>query len=253
MQKSYLNIFTKYVKDNYDIKDPVIYEKYCHSLRVATLMIYLSLKLGLNNDDLLLAFKIGLLHDLGRFREVVRNKDKERKLDNLSFDHGAYSNKILYNDKEYLKYDIDKNDELIVRKALYFHNKKEILIDNNLNERELMFINMIRDMDKLDILFTRSMKRPLVLSDDTTKEVINAYLSDEMIDIKDLHNDTDRVIFYLSFIKDLNIKESFIIAVESGYFERLLSLIVVKDNSLYDELLEKIYYKKKDKRKIMEI
>ena len=86
----YLEYFTNYVYKNYDMNDNLINKKYYHSLRVAKLMIILAKKLNLSNEDIELAFKIGLCHDLGRFQEVVRNG----QFNNQIFDHGAYSNKI---------------------------------------------------------------------------------------------------------------------------------------------------------------
>ena len=200
MEKSYLKIFTDYIKNNYDLNNLIIYEKYEHSIRVATMSVYLALKLGMGNEDILLAFKIGLLHDLGRFREVERNINKDNKLNNLTFDHGAYSVKILYNDDLVKNFDIDKKDDLIVKKALYYHNKKDIDI-NKLNDKELLFTKMLRDMDKLDLLFIRSKKRRLNFSSEPSSIVLNNYFNNETIDIKNLQNDSDRVTFYLSFIK----------------------------------------------------
>ena len=245
MEKSYLDEFTNYVKSNYNLNDSVIYEKYEHTLRVSTLMTYLALKLDMLNDDVLLAFKIGLFHDLGRFREVVRNKDKDRKLNNLTFDHGAYSVKILYNDGLINKFDINKEDDLIIKKALYYHNKKDLEL-NKLNERELLFSQMIRDMDKLDLLYIRSKKRKLLLKEDVNDIVLNNYFNNKTINIKDLKNDSDRVVFYLSFIKDLFFDESFDIAINSGYLEHLICLFNIDEEKrvLFEELLNKLKERK---------
>ena len=88
---NYIEYFTNYVNKNYDMNNNLISLKYYHSLRVAKLMTLLARKLNMSEDDILLAFKIGLCHDLGRFYEVLLNG----KFDNLKFDHGSYSNKIL--------------------------------------------------------------------------------------------------------------------------------------------------------------
>lgn len=239
--ESYLKVFSNYIEDNYDMNDKNIREKYEHTLRVASLMVNLSMKLGLNNNDIILAFKIGLFHDLGRFREIVRNKEKERKFNNLTFDHGAYSVKILYNDGLINYFDVNKEDSLIIKKALYFHNKKDL--SDNLSEREELFCKMIRDVDKLDLLYIRSQKRKLSLKENVTEIVLNNYLNDETIDIKNLSNDSDRVVFYLSFIKDLSFDESFSVAINNGYLDKLLSIFVVSEEKkgLFDELLYKLY------------
>lgn len=232
----YLEYFTNYVCMNYDFDSNLIQKKYDHSLRVAYLMSILAQKIGLDDKDIVLSYKIGLCHDLGRFHEVIKNG----KFNNNIFDHGAYSNKILYNDK-FVKYmDIDENDSLLFRKAIFYHNKKDV--GNNLNNRELLFTNMLRDIDKIDLLRVRTNGKHLKFSDEPTMIVLNNYKEGKTINLKDLHNDTDRTILYLSFIKDLNFDYSFDLVNEEGDINKLLDIIDI-DNKivmLMDELLNKI-------------
>ena len=233
-----LEIFTNYVRENYDLSDKVIYEKYEHSIRVWTLMINLGLALNLGKDDLYLASFIGLFHDLGRFREVVRNKDKEKKLNNLSFDHGAYSNKILFNDGLIHRFNVKEEDYLLIKKANFFHNKKDL--GEGLTEKEKLFCQMIRDVDKLDLLFIRSSKRKLVFNGDISKIVLANFLNNQTIDIRDLKTDSDRVIFYLSFIKELTFDECFNFAIMNGYLERLISVFDIQDRELFSLILKEV-------------
>lgn len=250
METSYLKVFTDYIHNNYDISNKTINEKYEHSIRVATLMIYLGLKLGMIDEDILLSFKIGLLHDLGRFREVQRNKDLNIKLNNLTFDHGAYSVKILFNDGLINQFDVNEKDYGIFKKALYFHNKKDLLEDK-LSDRELLFSKMLRDMDKLDLIFNRSSKKRLNFNEVPSNKVINNYLENETINLKDLKSDSDRVILYLSFIKDLYFKESFDMAINNGYLDKLINIINIYDSKekIFNELLEKINKRNEKEKK----
>ena len=94
--QDYYNKFTNYILSNYDLTDKNVIKKYSHSARVSCLMILLAKRLNLSKEDIILAFKIGLFHDLGRFREIVRNKEQQCAFNNLTFDHGAYSNKVLF-------------------------------------------------------------------------------------------------------------------------------------------------------------
>ena len=232
---NYLDYFTNYVQKNYDMSNPLINKKYYHSLRVAKLMILLAKKLNLSEEDTLLAFKIGLCHDLGRFREVVRSGE----FNNQTFDHGAYSNKILYND-EFIKY-MDIKDHLLFRKAIYCHNK--IDLTNNLTEREKLFANMVRDMDKIDILGLRAEGRVLNFNNDATPAILDNYMNNEKIYLGDIHCQTDSAILYLSFIKDLVFDASYDIAVENGYLDSLLSIINISDDKkeLFDSIMKKLY------------
>ena len=232
----YVEYFTNYIRLNYDMNNKLILSKYLHSLRVAKLMLLLGRKLGLNDQNLLLAYKIGLCHDLGRFYEVVRNG----KLNNVVFDHAAYSNKILYNDKMISYYDLDDNEHLIMRKAIYYHNKKELTDD--LEKKELLFSEMIRDADKLDLLKIRFNGKHLLFNSNPSNEVLNNYFNNQTIDLKNIHNNTDSAILYLSFIKDLSFDYSYDLAMKDNYVDDLLKIIEVdqKMNGLMCKLLEKI-------------
>ena len=231
----YLEYFTNYVQKNYDMNNPLISKKYYHSLRVAKLMILLAKKLNLSNEDILLAFKIGLCHDLGRFKEVIRNG----QFNNQTFDHGAYSNKILYND-EFIKY-MDIKEHLLFRKAIYCHNK--IDLNDNLTKREELFANMLRDMDKIDILGLRATGGTLNFNNEATLVIFNNYMNNQKIDLNDINNQTDSAILYLSFIKDLIFNASYDMAVENGYLDNLLSIINVSNDKkeLFDTIVKKLY------------
>lgn len=230
---NYIEYFTNYVKFNYDINDELIIMKYYHSLRVAYLMCLLAKKLNLNEEDSLLAFKIGLCHDLGRFYEVVLNG----KFNNNIFDHGAYSNKILYNDK-FIKY-MDIQDHLLFRKAIYYHNKKDI---SNLSPREELFANMLRDADKIDILRIRVIGKKMEFKSLPTNIVLNNYMNGLNIDIKDIHNKSDSIILYLSFIKDLVFDESFDILLDNNFLNTFINSIEIDENrqDLVNSLINKI-------------
>ena len=231
---NYIEYFTNYIKDNYDINDNLIILKYYHSLRVAWLMVILSKKLNLSEEDTLLAFKIGLCHDLGRFYEVIRNG----KFNDTVFDHGAYSNKILYNDS-FIKY-MDIDNHLLFRKAIYCHNKKEL--SDNLNNREELFANMLRDCDKIDILRILYADRTLEFKSEPTLIILYNYMTDLKIDINDIHNKSDSTILYLSFIKDLVFDESLDILKEDNFLENFIYKINVNDDKqdIFDSLINKI-------------
>ena len=50
-----------------------------------------------------------------------------------------------------------------------------------------------------------------------TNIVLNNYMNGLNIDIKDIHNKSDSVILYLSFIKDLIFDESFDILLDNNF------------------------------------
>ena len=138
--------FDEYVS-NYDMKDPDINYKYYHSYRVMDIMELLAKKLNMNELDIHLAKVIGLLHDIGRFeQDKLYNSFKDTK-----FDHGNFGVTILKENNFLDKFNIDKDDYEVVYKAIDNHN--QFKINDNLTERELFFSKLIRDADKLDILY----------------------------------------------------------------------------------------------------
>ena len=141
-----MNSFDKYVS-TYDMNDPDINYKYYHSYRVMNNMELIATKLNLSKEDIHLAKVIGLLHDIGRFeQDKLYDSFKDH-----SFDHGDYGVKVLKENKFLDNFNITKEDYEVVYKAIKNHNK--FAIEENLNERELIFTKMIRDADKIDILY----------------------------------------------------------------------------------------------------
>ena len=236
----YWLIFTNFVKENYDLEDELIELKYNHTKRVANLMILIASKMNLSTREIILAYLIGLFHDLGRFEQVNR----EHKFTNLHFDHGAYSNKILFNDNLINKFEVSSNLYLLIRKAVYFHNKKDI--PSNLDEYEALFVKMIRDADKIDIIRIMSNSYQ-EFSVPPKNELMDKYLSGDTLDLKLINNKSEKALLHLSFMKDLSFAESFEVLKETGNIESYLSNINVKEEykELFDFLVSQIKEKEK--------
>lgn len=230
-----IKIFEDYIKKNYDFDNKLIKQKYIHTLNVVKVTLMLCEKMGLSKDDTVLAFYLALFHDLGRFREVVR----QNEFNNLKFDHGAYSNKILFNDGFINNFDIDEKDYLLIKKAVYLHNKKDLI--EGLTDREKLFCEILRDADRIDIFRAVSERKNYrVIFDGVSSEsLLDAFYKNESIAIKDLKTSGDRVLLRLSFIKLFSFKESSEVLNELGYFEEYLETIDVLDNNkeLFDKLI----------------
>lgn len=104
----------------------------------------LAIHLQLSLDDVDLAELIGLLHDVGRFRQWQLYKTF---VDAKSEDHADLGVKVI---KELPFYDLlGQEAKSLVVFAIENHNKKEIAPAPD--ERHLLFAKIIRDADKLDI------------------------------------------------------------------------------------------------------
>lgn len=244
-----INIFSDYVKENYDFSNPLIASKYIHTLQVVKIMMSICKRMHLSKEDCDLAFYIALFHDLGRFKEALRQKE----FNNLKFDHGAYSNKILFNDGLIRKFNISEEDYLIIKKALYYHNKKDI--SENVSDRERFFCELIRDADRVDIFRVLS-NRNNVFDGVSSIDIINKFYNGESIHLKDLKIPGDRVVLRLGFIKLFSSIYALEDLKELGYFDNYIKSIKVSKGKedLFMELIkeaekvlkgEKSYVRKK--------
>ena len=130
-----------------------------HILRVADNAKKIAISLNLTKEEIELSYLIGICHDIGRF-EQVRLYDTFSDKD-TNMDHAAYSNKVLFADGLIRKFtDIDKYDS-IIKKAVYNHNK--LKLEQDLDKKEELYCKIIRDADKLDVLYLLNIKRLVCL------------------------------------------------------------------------------------------
>lgn len=131
---------------NYDLKDPNIYLKYVHTGKVAENCECIAKSLGLEDSDCDLAWEIGMLHDIGRF-EQLRRFDTFN--DAISIDHAQFGADLLFKDGLMERFDADGENNNLIEKAIRYHSLYRI--PEGLTEREIMFCQIIRDADKVDI------------------------------------------------------------------------------------------------------
>ena len=139
--------FLNYVA-NYDANNSHIKRKIDHSLRVMQISKKIAENLELSQEEINISTLIGLLHDIGRFEQMKVYKTFN---DEKSIDHGDLGVEILQKNNYIRKYiEEDKYDKIIYT-AIRNHNKFQI--EEGLKEKESLFSKIIRDADKLDILY----------------------------------------------------------------------------------------------------
>ena len=220
-----MNYFDEYVS-SYDMSDQEINYKYYHSYRVMDIMELLAIKLNLNKEDIELAKVIGLLHDIGRFeQDKLYDSFKDGK-----FDHGDYGVRVLKETNILDKTPINKEDYEVVYKAIDNHN--QFKINEGLTERELFFAKLIRDADKLDILYALGNKEIKSLRQDD-KEITNKieedFFNNKDINKKDIISLNDSLIISFGFIYDINFKETIEIINNEKYYDKIYKRINRKD------------------------
>ena len=233
-----MNYFDEYVK-NYDMSVEEIDYKYHHSYRVMENMVTIAKKLNLNKKDIELAKCIGILHDIGRFEQF----SEYHTFKDIQIDHADYGVKAI-KEKNILKhFNIDKEDYEVVYKAIKNHNKYSI--ENNLNERELLFSKMIRDADKLDIMYVLGEPkiRDFINEDgsEISEKIKRDFYKDKIIKYSDIKTHGDRIPTYLAYIHDINFYITIKIIKDNKYIDKIYNRL--KNKEKYKEYFE--YIKKR--------
>ncbi len=193
--------FDEYVS-HYDRTDENIDLKYRHSYRVMELNEKYARELGFSEDDIELARIIGLLHDLGRFEQL---RVYHTYNDAQSVDHADYSVVQLFDKGEIKKFTDREEDYEIIKFAIQNHNKFQIPKCND--ERMLMHAKLIRDSDKVDIMYLLGYLGELnykAIDAPITKEIMDSIKSHEEISRKYVQNKNDHMALQFAFVFDIN-------------------------------------------------
>jgi len=198
--------FDEYVS-NFDMSNKLIYLKHKHTYRTVEQSLNIAKSLNLNEEDTDIAYLIALFHDFGRFEQVRRYNTFN---DIKSIDHANLACTLIFEEGLIRNFiEDDKYDE-IIKKAIYWHNKYSI--DEELNEKELMHAKIIRDADKLDIVYNITNLEQVEFKDDDSNisdNVKEAYKN--RISVKRDENTTknDALLIMFGFVFDLNFDYSF--------------------------------------------
>jgi hypothetical protein len=118
--------------------------KITHSLRVAENCKHIAIGIGLSGTLIYEATIMGLFHDIGRFRQL---RDYGTFSDNQSLNHAELGASILESEDFLDGFGSDTKAKII--KGVRLHNLREL--PDSLSSDELVFAQIIRDADKLDI------------------------------------------------------------------------------------------------------
>lgn len=224
--------FIKYT-EKFNTKDENIERKQQHSLRVMKIAEQIATNLKLNEEQIQLATLIGLLHDIGRFKQYT-----EIGLGNNleGFDHGDYGAKVLFEEGIIRKFiETNKYDE-IIKKSIKNHNK--FSIETGLTQEELLFAKLIRDADKIDILYESIDIYYKNNEEEVNKSVLSEKIYNEFTKEATIKKEKnvrfkfiDDITCVISFIYDINYKASFEIIKEKDYINKIIDRYNFQDQS----------------------
>ena len=230
------DIFDEYVM-NYDMNEKMIAYKYNHSYRVVHQAEEICRSINTDTIERDLASFIALVHDIARFKQWQEYKTFD---DDKSFDHGDEGVNILFKEGLIKKFNVDKNDYKVIETAVKNHNK--ISIEEGLNDRELLHTKIIRDADKIDILYAFSTNRLLEVKEDVglgiSDEIRDEFFRHIPVKKKNIKNRNDRVLMLLSLVYDLHFDYSKDRIKEEKYIEKICNHL--KNKKLFKEYKDEL-------------
>lgn len=193
-----------------------------HTLKVEENIQRLADAIGLEKEQRKLASAIAIFHDTGRFPQYLIYRTFR---DAESENHAILSIEVI--NKSGVLDGFSEREKEILFDAVRFHNAFKV---PELPEENLLFVNLIRDADKLDIwrVFSEYYQHPQELrspgpvlglpdTEGVSVEVLKAIKEKRMAMLKDVKNQNDFRLLQLSWVFDLNFRESFKLLKERGY------------------------------------
>lgn len=253
------NRFLEYVNE-FDKSNELIYLKIFHTIGVAEYSKEIAISLGLNEEQVNLAYIIGILHDIGRFRQIVETGTYS---DRGGVNHTEMGLKILFEENMIVEFlDTREYDEII---KLSIGNHSLFKIEDGLNDETLVFAKIIRDADKLDIFRVFTNTDPVKLgmdsgykdTDEYTEEVLDAYYNGKQLDRSHLRYLFDWYINMIAFVFDLYYKKSFEVLKREEYLDKIFKSM--SDKKSYNKELTnvlndmKVYIDKYFDNRLLEI
>lgn len=202
-----------------------------HTFRVCDIIRDLALSLRFSESDLNLAEITGLLHDIGRFEQYIRyNTFADRKSEN----HGRLGSTITQ--QRGLLDSLDEESQAIVLRAVENHNLFAIAPD--ITGKSLLFAQLVRDADKIDIFqicsdyYLQSGRSPhkvieVGLPDlpHVTDSIIESCCSGIVAPSGDVVSLNDFKLLQLSWVYDLHFPRAFQIVRDKGYLRLIGSTL----------------------------
>jgi hypothetical protein len=235
---SWFGVYTSsFSSENEEVKANLRYKKE-HSLRVRDLMVIFGRDQQLEQNALFLAEVIGLFHDLGRFKQYATYHTFK---DHKSVDHAELGLAVLEK-HQILLGRVSEVEKEIIYTAIRNHNRR--IIKENVQGSTLLFSQMIRDADKIDILeqiisYYENPKRTPYLAveanhqdESYSPEIIQGILSGKKISYTSVKTPVDIKLIRLSWLLDLNFKIALEIAEKKQLPKRLRTFIPVTAETL---------------------
>ena len=231
--------------------------KQAHTERVCDAILDIGRHEDLSKNDLALAETAALLHDIGRFEQYRKYKTFS---DARSENHALLGGKVIRENK--ILQDIDPEKAGVIIRAVEYHNKASL--PDGENGRNLFFMKLLRDADKVDIWHVvtdyyrnahkdRNPTIELNLPDrpDISDAVCRSLMDGNIVQMADLKTLNDFKLLQIGWIYDVNFRRTFQIARERKYLEKIRQALPEGSHRIdrvYERAREYLYEKAFGKR-----
>ena len=237
--------FENYISQ-FDMTDERVSLKVDHTAHVAENSDKISSSLGLSQEQKDIAWTIAMLHDIGRFEQAVR---MHTFVDTVCCDHAEEGVKYLFGQGAISSFlsDGSCSSETLecIRIAIQYHNKH--LLPDNLSEQNLLFCNIIRDADKLDIFrihlansfeVVHEYPKSAVETSRISPAVIDCFKKQETLDYSKRQYPADIFLGHIAMCFGLVYPCSRKMASEQGYIETIMdfSFTGTEEQTLYEDM-----------------
>lgn len=231
--------FKEYTATFYGVDEYVntnVQLKTLHTFKVAEEMANLADDIGLSDEKANIAVITGLLHDCGRFEQLVKYKTFN---DSESENHALLAIKVI--ERLGLIDNLPNNTQTNIKEAIKSHNAINIELAENASEDAMLFAKMIRDADKLDIFrvvkisYEQYVKDPakannmaMNFGQDTGKcspEVLEDVLARNQANYLNLKTLDDRKLLQLCWVYDINFPSILQKILDRGYIEMIFNAL----------------------------
>lgn len=230
---------------HYNSANDRIRVKIGHIERVATIAKQIAKNTGLEEEDVQLAELIGLLHDIGRFEQV---KKYDTFNDQKSINHGELGVQILWEEGKIREFIQDTQYDEIIKKAILNHNRNRKNIQTS-NDKELLHSKIIRDADKIDILYMLTFENKKtawgsanIEKEKITDEIFQEFMENQTINYQKRKTAVDVLVSHFAYVFDFNYDQSLHIIKEKEYFKKIHQRFQFEDKRT-EEKINQIYQK----------
>lgn len=211
--------------------------KIVHTRKVCETMGLLCDGEKLSAEESRIAAATALLHDVGRFPQYRRWRTfRDRDSDN----HARLAIDVIREEK--LLDGLVPAEQVLIEEAVRFHNLLEVPRQTQSPSR--LYINLIRDADKLDIwrVFTELLQLPLHerasaatlgfadLLGEVTEDCITTLANGSIVHLDNVRTLNDFKLLQISWVYDLNSATARKILLERGYIPELATSLPKRDD-----------------------